>query len=80
MYESLGFLPPNFITDEIKGYTSLCLEDIIHANPLIVHSKKLQKIIYDTYKKDTIYIPFCSYNGLKKYIEKELIYLKKNMA
>lgn len=72
LYFSLGKVPPNFVLDEEKGHTSLCLHEIIHANPLIVHSKKLQIIIKTIYNKDAAYIPFCSFNKLKKYNQSEL--------
>lgn len=77
LYRFLGKLPSEFVVDDEKGHTSLCFDEIITANPLIVHSKKLQTVIKNIYKKDIEYIPFCSFNKLKKYNYDELNFIKK---
>ena len=77
LYAYLKRLPSNFVIDDVNGSTSLCFHDIIHADPLIVHSKKLQKIIMKTYNKNAIYIPFCSFNRLQRYDENKIAQFKK---
>jgi hypothetical protein len=73
LYQHLKKLPPNFVIDDVKGHTSPYFDEIIHiANPFIVHSKKLQGIIENLYNKKAEYIPFCSYNKLRKFNPKEV--------
>lgn len=76
LYSCLGKLPKDFIIDDLRGHSSLCFDEIIHANPLIVHSKKLQKIIKNVYNKDPSYIPFCSFNNLHKYDYETIMQIK----
>ena len=73
-----GRLDKNFCTDREKGYTSLAFDDIINADPFIIHSKILQNIIMKYYNKQTIYIPFCPYNNLQKYEKTVINEFKKN--
>ncbi len=77
LYAHLGRLPKNFCTDREKGYTSLCLDDIINAEPFIVHSKKLQEIINKQYNITPLYLPFCPYNILRKFSEEEIATVKE---
>lgn len=76
LYAELDKLPKDFIINDLKGHTSLCFDDIIHSNPLIVHSKKLQNIIKNVYNKDSFYIPFCPFNNLRKYDDNTLTRIK----
>jgi hypothetical protein len=59
-------LPASFVIDREKGFTNLCFDDILHAKPFVVHSKKLQKLIHKHYSIIPDYIPFRSYNNLIK--------------
>lgn len=77
LYSYLNKLPPNFIVDDEKGHTSPYFDEIIHADPLIVHSKKLQTIIKNIYNKEAKYLPFCSFNKLQKYSPEKIKTIKK---
>jgi len=75
LYKYLGKIQNNSIIDYNKEIPR-CFDEIIHSDPLIVHSKKLQNIIKNVYNKDTKYIPFCSFNKLRKFENDELRRIK----
>ncbi|AYV83504.1 MAG: glycosyltransferase [Hyperionvirus sp.] len=77
LYESIGKLPKHIVVDYDKGHSMPYFDNIINADKIIVHSKKLTNVIKNIYNKNVDYIPFCPYNKLYRYNAEEKILIKK---